>query len=98
MRRIRERISNGASVFTLSRYAGRGQGEGPLQAPRRALTRRPSPLPSTSHEYMGTPEYRERVKSVARLIVFALIAFSTQSYALAHAGHPHDDDGPASAG
>src|SRR6476619_396949 len=36
----------GAVAFTLSRYAGRGQGEGLPRAPSGACTRRPSPQPS----------------------------------------------------
>src|SRR4051812_3633757 len=98
------RTSRGARLLTLSRYAGvpvysrevEGQGEGLPRAPRRAFTRRPSPLP--------LPAYRERGKCTARRFLLALVIVvvvgSMQSRALAHAGpHPHDGDhGASSAG
>src|SRR4051812_9689509 len=82
------RTSIDASFFTLSRYSGRGQGEGLPQAPDRAFARRPSPLP--------LPEYRERGKCVARLVICALLALTVSARVFAHAGpHPHQDDGAA---
>lgn len=76
---------------TLSRYAGRGQGEGSLRAPDGASTGRPSPLP--------LPEYRERVKSIWRLAFGALLTLCVPLHALAHAGpHPHGEPGGTSRG
>src|SRR3982750_4799441 len=81
------RTSRGARLLTLSRYAGvpvysrevEGQGEGLPRAPRRAFTRRPSPLP--------LPAYRERGKCTARRFLLALVIVvvvgSMQSRALA---------------